>query len=573
MPNNLEFILKLTDQFSTAMQSAGGISSAVANRITNDINRANQSSRQMALSVNELRQQLERVNQTRFGTRITSEFNAATRQARELERQIERLEGRGQRSGSTGGIMGSIIGGNLVTGLIGKVGSAIMAGGRAIVGGAARQDTDMAGLKTFLGEAGAKEAYGNIKKDAASTPFDTAGLLMVNRSLISAGLSAKDARRDTMNLANAISAVGGSNDELSRMAANMQQIKTVGKATAMDIRQFGFAGINIYKILSDATGKSIDQVKTMDVSYDLLSKSLQRAAEKGGAYFGAMEAQSKTIPGQWSNFMDNINNKASEIGTALKPVMMWFINVGIGITDNFSKIMPYVQPVVDVLNSIPNIINDITSPTSVWVSYIRTVKDVAFMAWDTFKSILGNVWHIVGGVVTWIGKSELLKDIFSVIGDFVQFAYFSIQQIGNALSWIWDNIIKPVLNAVDSIYSKVKSLLGGKAEIQVTQSIKALSPSGLNMPGSSANPINLNGDRSSKTTGKDFSDQHLGKVAKSNAESINSGGQRSVIINIGKQIEKLEVHVMDAKDGVNEIEGMVREAMRRVLYNMNGVAS
>lgn len=30
---------------------------------------------------------------------------------------------------------------------------------------------------------------------------------------------------------------------------------------------------------------------------------------------------------------------------------------------------------------------------------------------------------------------------------------------------------------------------------------------------------------------------------------------------------------MDARQGVNEIEAMVREAMRRVLYNLNGVAT
>lgn len=37
-------------------------------------------------------------------------------------------------------------------------------------------------------------------------------------------------REDAMNLANAIAATGGGNDELARMATNMQQIKTVGKS-------------------------------------------------------------------------------------------------------------------------------------------------------------------------------------------------------------------------------------------------------------------------------------------------------------------------------------------------------
>ncbi len=569
MSNNLEFILKLTDQFSTAMQAAGGVSNSVTTRIANDINRDNQSSRTMASSVNELRQQLEDVNKVRFGTRITNEFNNATRQVRELERQIERLESKGQKSsGGGGGILGSIVGGNLVTSAIGAIGRAVMAGGRAIVGGASKQDQDLAGLTTFLGASGAKEAYGNIKKDAAATPFDTAGLLMVNRSLISAGLNAKDARRDTMNLANAVSAVGGGNDVLSRMAENMQQIKTVGKATAMDIRQFGFTGINIYKILADATGKSIDQVKNMDVSYDLLSKSLQHAAEKGGIYFGAMKAQSETIPGRWSTFMDNINIKAAEIGTALKPLMLWFINIGVSITDNLDKIMPYIQPVINALNSIPGLIDSINSPSSQWHSYLVTIKGVLNAAWETIKSVAGSIWHIVSGVIAWIGKSEMMKDLFKVIGDFAQFIYFAIQQAGNAISWMWDHIIKPVLDSIEWAYKAVKGFLGVKTEVQLSQTVKTLAP-GLTMPPGGINPLGLNGDRSSKVTDKDLKGEGIDKGLKSRADSINSGGQRSIVINIGKQIEKIEMHVMSAKEGASEIEAAVREAMARVYYAMN----
>jgi hypothetical protein len=65
----------------------------------------------------------------------------------------------------------------------------------------------------------------------------------------------------------------------------------------------------------------------------------------------------------------------------------------------------------------------------------------------------------------------------------------------------------------------------------------------------------------------------IGDGGKDKADSINKGGQRSIVINIAKQIERLEVHVMDAKEGAAEIESAVRDAMRRVLYSMNGVAS
>jgi hypothetical protein len=63
-------------------------------------------------------------------------------------------------------------------------------------------------------------------------------------------------------------------------------------------------------------------------------------------------------------------------------------------------------------------------------------------------------------------------------------------------------------------------------------------------------------------------------AVKSKADSVNSGGQRSIVINIGKQIEKIEQHIIGGgREAADEIEGAVREAMRRVLYSMNNVAS
>jgi len=43
------------------------------------------------------------------------------------------------------------------------------------------------------------------------------------------------------------------------------------------------------------------------------------------------------------------------------------------------------------------------------------------------------------------------------------------------------------------------------------------------------------------------------------------------VINIGKQIEKLEIHTMTAKEGVSEMGAMIREELKRVLYSVNSM--
>lgn len=167
------------------------------------------------------------------------------------------------------------------------------------------------GFTNMLGSAqAAQEAMQAIQEDAARTPFDVASLTQANQLLISAGENAAYSRKVINALGDAVSATGGGNAELSRMAANLQQIANVGKAAAIDIKQFAYAGINIYQILADYTGKSVQEVQNMTISYDLLSQALIAASEEGGRYYGAMETQSQTMNGRMSTLQDNVKQLA-----------------------------------------------------------------------------------------------------------------------------------------------------------------------------------------------------------------------------------------------------------------------
>ena len=167
------------------------------------------------------------------------------------------------------------------------------------------------GFTNMLGSAqAAQEAMQAIQEDAARTPFDVASLTQANQLLISAGENAEYSRKVINALGDAVSATGGTSVELSRMAANLQQIANVGKAAAIDIKQFAFAGINIYQILADYTGKSVQEVQNMTISYDLLSQALIAASEEGGRYYNAMDTQSQTMNGRISTLKDNVSQLA-----------------------------------------------------------------------------------------------------------------------------------------------------------------------------------------------------------------------------------------------------------------------
>lgn len=206
-------------------------------------------------------------------------------------------------------------------------------------------------------ETAAVELLDQIKEDAAKTPFDTQGLVKANQYLISTGVNAESSRKTILALGDAVSATGGGNEELSRMAQNLQQIKNAGKATAADIKQFAYAGIDVYGILADYTGKSTEEVQKMTVTYDLLTAALESAAEEGGRYYDAMSTQSKTINGQWNTLKDNATQLAGllteDLTTALGKVVSGMNDITVAAaeaykTDGWSGLIGEITGLSDV---------------------------------------------------------------------------------------------------------------------------------------------------------------------------------------------------------------------------------
>ena len=216
---------------------------------------------------------------------------------------------------ASGSLTGAITKANLLTGVISKVSSMALSAAKDFIQTGIQYNAQLesytTGFTNMLGSAeAAKAAMDAIQEDAARTPFDVASLTQANQLLISAGENAGYSRKVIMALGDAVSATGGGNAELSRMSANLQQIANVGKASAIDIKQFAYAGINVYQVLADYTGKSVQEVQKMTISYDTLSQALIAASEEGGRYYNAMDTQSQTMNGRVSTLKDNVSQLA-----------------------------------------------------------------------------------------------------------------------------------------------------------------------------------------------------------------------------------------------------------------------
>lgn len=294
--------------------------------------------------------------------------------------------------------------GTVMANVFSKLGSAALSAAEGFISSGIEYNAQIekytTGFTNMLGSAeAAQQVMSQIQEDAAKTPFDVESLTKANQYLISAGENASYARNTIMALGDAVSATGGGNDELNRMAQNLQQIANTGKATAADIKQFAYAGIDVYGILADYTGKSTAEVQKMTISYDLLTQALQAASEEGGRYYNSMDTQSQTMNGRVSTLKDNVSQ--------LTGLLTGDLSGGIGVvignlndlivkaqeaykTDGWIGLAGAITGLTEPINTAKNALKDFASKATTWLDQLsyklnRFLGKAATADFDTYE--------------------------------------------------------------------------------------------------------------------------------------------------------------------------------------------
>lgn len=307
-------------------------------------------------------------------------------------------------SGSSKSLAGAIAQGTIMAGLFSKLSSAALAAAKSFIQSGidynAQIESYTVGFTNMLGSAeAAQQAMAKIQEDAARTPFNVEALTQANQLLISAGENAGYSEKVILALGNAVNAAGGGNAELSRMAQNLQQIANVGKAASIDIKQFAYAGINIYQVLADYTGKSVQEVQNMTISYDLLSQALIAASEEGGRYYGAMETQSQTMNGRMSTLQDNVKQLAGLLTGDLSSgagVVIGNLNDMLVAaqeaykTDGWIGLAGAITGLTEPINTAKNAFKDFASKATTWLDQLsyklnRFLGKAATADFDTYE--------------------------------------------------------------------------------------------------------------------------------------------------------------------------------------------
>lgn len=345
--------------------------------------------------------------------------------------------------------------GNLMADVIRQVAQTISEVAKMGVEYNAQIETYQTALTTLTGSAEeANKIIEQVKKDAASTPFEVASLVKGNQLLISAGLSAEQARDDILALGNAISATGGGEEELSRMVINLQQIKNVGKASALDIKQFAYAGIDVYGLLADYTGKTREEVTNLDISYEDLTGALKFASQEGGKYFNAMEKQSKTFNGQLSNLKDNFMAFLGEVTIPLFTFLK-------------DEVLPIINGILDGTLGIDEGINKLTET---FLSGVMSMVNSLIENLPTFLQMGINILlSLIQGITQ--ALPDLIPTMVQVIMDIVNILLDNIDLIIECGIQLLVALTEGIMNALPELISRLPEII-----IKITTKLIELTP-------------------------------------------------------------------------------------------------
>jgi len=579
MANALEFIIKLTDMLTPSMRQAAQISESSAVKIQSQFDKITNKGKNMGASLNELKSRLESVNQVRFSTLYAKEFDTATRAANRLERQIQQLENKGKADIGIGGMIG---GAALGYGAFEFIKSAI--------GASATREQQTISFEVMTGskEVGNK-LLDDLVKMGIRTPFESADLIKNAELLKGFGLETNKLI-PTLNMLGDISR--GNAEKLGLLSLAYAQASSAGRLMGQDLLQMINAGFNpLQQMIKDKVFPNmLAAKKAMEsgaISANMLEAAFLSATGPGGMFHNMMEKQSNTIAGRWSTLMDNVNQKLLAIGKTLEPVTI----ATIGFVNSLIEGEPYAIAIsvavgalaasiwgatiatngmavaTAILNAIMN-----ANPIGLIISAIAAFIGILILAYnkvDWFRGIIKGAW-------------EGLKEFGSLIKDYVinriHELLSGITGLGKSLSLFfkgeWKNAWEAGKQATSDLFgvgSASKALMDAKKVGEaatkgynqgVSEIIKGTS-AGVNAKTATAG-----------NTGTSKADYGNFGVVTDKADKINQGGQRSVVINIGKQIEKIENHIIGGSQQVaDEIEAAIKEGLRRTMLSINSQVS
>jgi tape measure domain-containing protein len=243
------------------------------------------------------------------------------------------LENAGKKSEALAGVLG------MLGGAVTKAGTLITASVTAplagLITGAAHATVNWIKLVegfNLTAEAmlGSKEAandlYQNIYSIGKASIYSREALLPAAKQLVGLGVSAGETTSWIQAATDAVSAYGGSGEDIQQITNAFATAHTQGKLSMLTVRQMANSGVNALQILGNQYGKTREEMQDMisagvvpaDEAINLLTKGMEEGTDGANGLTKALEGmsakmQGKTLSGAFATLRNAVRTLNTEL--------------------------------------------------------------------------------------------------------------------------------------------------------------------------------------------------------------------------------------------------------------------
>ena len=336
------------------------------------------------------------------------------------------------------------------------------------------------------------EAFKQLVKFSAGTPFQLDELVQANNTLMGFGVSAEDAFKHLQSIGDIAAVSGG---DLQGISVAFGQVAAAGRLMGQDLLQLINNGVPIIDMLSDSMGVAKSEIKDMvsegAVTFPVLIEAFQKATSEGGKFAGGMAMLSGTLGGVFSTLKDNINIAFAEVGKSIVEsfdlinVTKQIITTIQNLTNAFKNLSPKTKkiilvitglaaalgPVLLALGTLPVILSTIgtaftllTGPVGLVLAGLTAIAYIVYREWD---EIAPAVLEVYNAFVDLYNGSKLLRGYIGYLGaaftsvfDVINFAIKNVVNSFTTLSKIIAAVLRGDFKAIGGIiaegFTKVK---------------------------------------------------------------------------------------------------------------------
>ena len=168
----------------------------------------------------------------------------------------------------------------------------------------------------------AKALYAQLSDYGVKTPYDKAGLIEAQKTMMSFGLSSEFAFGKLKNIGDIAM---GDAQKMQSLSLAFAQATSAGKLQGQDLMQMINAGFNPLQVISERTGESMAQLKERmskgGISAQELAQAFEWATDKQGLFYQGAEKAGQTLSGKFNKMMDSITELALKVYEAISPML------------------------------------------------------------------------------------------------------------------------------------------------------------------------------------------------------------------------------------------------------------